>query len=279
MRIHQERTIQCTVCNKKFLSKHHLRRHEVIHTGAKNFECPMCSYKCNVQQNLRKHCKETHHLIYPPLQKKKIKRIKEGDENVSTEENEDTNDAGLQSTDSRLLADGAGLDEITKSSSNFVALGITPKKVRRRRNRNCIIDNSSISVAQPAAISSSTSLVEEGIFPPLSTDMFNSATNTSWQYAKHSQAGHSSLFVEATLPPDNTSYVSQETMQVIMSNFIPNGSQTSHYIDPAMTDLSTSTHIINNTNFLQNVTSQQYSHIASNQGRILGVVMIPADRR
>ena len=65
-RIHMSKQEECPVCQKKFTDKHKLRRHMLVHTGAKDFSCPFCDYKCNIEANLRKHCKNVHKEIYPP---------------------------------------------------------------------------------------------------------------------------------------------------------------------------------------------------------------------
>ena len=54
---------QCNVCAKKFKTPHHLRRHEVIHSGNKPFDCYLCEYKCNVKSNVVKHVKSVHGIL------------------------------------------------------------------------------------------------------------------------------------------------------------------------------------------------------------------------
>ena len=55
----------CPICSKKFHSTAKLRRHMVVHTGEKAFACNLCSYKCNLEDNLRKHLMKTHKLDLP----------------------------------------------------------------------------------------------------------------------------------------------------------------------------------------------------------------------
>ena len=54
---------QCNVCSKKFETPHHLRRHEMIDSGNKPFECHLCEYKCNVKSNVVKHVKSVHGIV------------------------------------------------------------------------------------------------------------------------------------------------------------------------------------------------------------------------
>lgn len=187
MRTHKERTVQCVVCDKKFLSKHHLARHEVIHTGAKSFECPTCSFKCNVQQNLRTHCKEAHNQIYPPLRSNKVARIM-GEKNNECAPSI-TND--LNYTTISVQQDG------TDASS---------KKIRRRRSR-------AYGMKDTLQVNASSVVVEDGVYPSLSADVFASDADTkTWQ-----AASLDGVIEEAALSAD-PAYVSvtQEGVQVVM---------------------------------------------------------------
>ena len=38
-----------------------------VHTGEKSHACPFCTYRCNIDSNLRKHCKSVHREVYPPI--------------------------------------------------------------------------------------------------------------------------------------------------------------------------------------------------------------------
>lgn len=67
MKTHESKRFACPVCNKAFLTKHHMERHhEALHTSAKSHACPFCRYTCNNPFNLRKHCITQHDKIYPP---------------------------------------------------------------------------------------------------------------------------------------------------------------------------------------------------------------------
>lgn len=71
-RTHSERTEECQVCHKRFHDKHKLRRHMVVHSGNKHCACPFCPYRCNILDNLRKHCKAVHSQDYPPRTRSRV---------------------------------------------------------------------------------------------------------------------------------------------------------------------------------------------------------------
>jgi len=43
-----------------------LVRHQLVHSGLKPFNCPYCTYRSAIVENLRKHCMAVHKLLYPP---------------------------------------------------------------------------------------------------------------------------------------------------------------------------------------------------------------------
>ncbi|XP_076058407.1 uncharacterized protein LOC143035073 isoform X5 [Oratosquilla oratoria] len=50
----------CPECGRVFQDAYKLKRHRVIHTGARNFECPACPFRCNRRDNLMGHIKKQH---------------------------------------------------------------------------------------------------------------------------------------------------------------------------------------------------------------------------
>ena len=66
MTIHQrihtgDKPYKCTYegCSYAARFDSHLRRHVLVHTGAKPYKCPHCDYRSNIQENLRKHIKNS----------------------------------------------------------------------------------------------------------------------------------------------------------------------------------------------------------------------------
>ena len=52
------KTLQCGVCGQSFTGRKRsfmLKRHAMIHTGEKPFQCPHCSHSCNRKENLQLH--------------------------------------------------------------------------------------------------------------------------------------------------------------------------------------------------------------------------------
>ena len=55
-----DRRWACPMCPKFFRKPSELRRHEMIHTGEKPFQCTMCDYASNRKANLQSHIQRTH---------------------------------------------------------------------------------------------------------------------------------------------------------------------------------------------------------------------------
>lgn len=60
MRTHNDGTFECDECHRRFKTRFHLRRHSLVHTGEKPFQCMYCTYSCNVKGNINKHVKMVH---------------------------------------------------------------------------------------------------------------------------------------------------------------------------------------------------------------------------
>lgn len=50
----------CSQCQKMFSSPKDCRRHMLIHSGEKPFQCPFCPHKANLSYNLKKHIFNKH---------------------------------------------------------------------------------------------------------------------------------------------------------------------------------------------------------------------------
>jgi hypothetical protein len=46
---------QCTICNRSFNRKFHLKRHEQTHTGELSFACPLCPCLFNRRDAMARH--------------------------------------------------------------------------------------------------------------------------------------------------------------------------------------------------------------------------------
>eukprot|EP00088_Acartia_fossae_P071875 TRINITY_DN9968_c0_g1_i3.p1 TRINITY_DN9968_c0_g1~~TRINITY_DN9968_c0_g1_i3.p1 ORF type:complete len:681 (+),score=95.31 TRINITY_DN9968_c0_g1_i3:49-2091(+) len=73
---HYGRLFECTVkdCGKRFTESSKLRRHMVVHTKEKNFECPECKKRFTLLQNLKSHVKN-HHKLSAIKQKELLTQI------------------------------------------------------------------------------------------------------------------------------------------------------------------------------------------------------------
>ncbi|XP_023320610.1 gastrula zinc finger protein XlCGF57.1 [Eurytemora carolleeae] len=59
MQVHYGRVFKCEVrgCKGSFTERSKLRRHMVVHTGERKFECPLCKTKFSLRHNLKVHLK------------------------------------------------------------------------------------------------------------------------------------------------------------------------------------------------------------------------------
>lgn len=51
----------CQYCQYETYYSTNLKQHMLTHTGERPFACSLCSYRCNVKANLRRHLKLKHH--------------------------------------------------------------------------------------------------------------------------------------------------------------------------------------------------------------------------
>jgi len=57
----------CSTCFKWFKYLSDFKRHLVVHTGEKPFECPACPYRVGQYHNLKKHMHRMHpDMLYIP---------------------------------------------------------------------------------------------------------------------------------------------------------------------------------------------------------------------
>ena len=52
--------VQCPECGKQFPNRYKFKRHYMIHTGEKPFQCLLCDFKCNQNDNLKYHVAFKH---------------------------------------------------------------------------------------------------------------------------------------------------------------------------------------------------------------------------
>ena len=62
------RLLECEHCHKQFTSRFNLQRHQLIHTGAKPYECPLCHQRFNQSGHVKTHLRTRHpnHEIQVP---------------------------------------------------------------------------------------------------------------------------------------------------------------------------------------------------------------------
>ncbi|XP_072143990.1 uncharacterized protein [Dermacentor andersoni] len=61
----------CTICGRKFSLKCNLNRHNLVHTGVRNYGCEVCGQRFVLRQHLKKHlerhakeCSQTRSVPY-----------------------------------------------------------------------------------------------------------------------------------------------------------------------------------------------------------------------
>ena len=54
------RLLECEHCHKQFTSRFNLQRHQLIHTGAKPYECPLCHQRFNQSGHVKTHLRTRH---------------------------------------------------------------------------------------------------------------------------------------------------------------------------------------------------------------------------
>ena len=54
------RLLECEHCHKQFTSRFNLQRHQLIHTGAKPYECPLCQQRFNQSGHVKTHLRTRH---------------------------------------------------------------------------------------------------------------------------------------------------------------------------------------------------------------------------
>lgn len=52
--------LQCEVCLKYFSSKNNKKRHEMIHSGEKPFQCALCDRSFARKDHIQDHMERTH---------------------------------------------------------------------------------------------------------------------------------------------------------------------------------------------------------------------------
>ena len=60
--------VECRYCGKNFTRPHSLKRHLLIHTGERPYECDICQARFNQTTHLRSHKKNCHDIFWIFLQ-------------------------------------------------------------------------------------------------------------------------------------------------------------------------------------------------------------------
>lgn len=71
----------------------------MVHTGEKKIACPYCTYRCNLDSNLRKHCIAKHNMEHPPKRKPvlRLEYLSQEQENTETSNTKKTTSASKNS--------------------------------------------------------------------------------------------------------------------------------------------------------------------------------------
>jgi putative transposase len=73
-------SFQCQICEATFTRRANLKRHQLVHTGAKRHACHICAQPFTLRYNLRRHLLKQHGVVLDVLvqsrrDKKAAKRL------------------------------------------------------------------------------------------------------------------------------------------------------------------------------------------------------------